>query len=141
MKKVLLILLCLIIFFCIGCSKDNTPPVNNDPYSFATAITNGDVISTDLGRTTRIEILEKFIENIKNESTDTIRITQYTIDGEAILTDLVYDGKKINYTNDTTRDSHGKRTVENKTFDSIYKEGNSYHLKNSSEDIVICSDN
>ena len=48
MKKGVLIFICLTIFFCIGCSKDNRPPVNNDPYPPVKAITNGDVINNSL---------------------------------------------------------------------------------------------
>ena len=121
MKKVLIIILSLIIFICIGCSKDS--------YTSKTAIKNGDVVDVH-GKQYNVEKLDKFIENVKNNNKDKVRITTYTIEGGAIITDLDYDGENINYTNDNTRDNFGKPRIENKKFDSdsFYKSGSNYYL-------------
>jgi len=137
MKKALSIFLSLILIVCTGCSKNIKPTFNNTPYTSETAIKNGDVVRTIDGISHNIERLEKFTENVNKKSKDKIRITWFTTEGGAILTDLDYDGKKINYTYDTTRDGFGARTIEKKKFNSIYKDGDKYHLKNSSEDINI----
>ena len=137
MKKASFIFLLLILLICMGCSKNIKPIFNNKPYPSETAIKNGDVVRTNNGISHNIERLEKFTENVKKKSKDKIRITQYTDEGGAILTDLDYDGKQINYTYDTTRDGFGARTIEKKKFNNIYQDGDKYHVKNSSEDIIV----
>ena len=136
MKKALFFL-SLILIVCMGCNKNSKPTFNNTPYISETEIKNGDVVKTNNGISHNIERLEKFTENVKKKSKDKIRITQYTTEGGAILTDLNYDGKKINYTYDTTRDGFGARTIDKKKFNNIYKDGDTYHVKNSSEDIIV----
>jgi len=124
MNKALIIILSLIMFICIGCGKDS--------YTSETAIKNGDVVAVH-SQQYNVEKLDKFIENVKNDIKDNVRITRYTIEGGAVITDLNYDGENINYTNDNTRDKFGKQIIENKKFDSdsIYKSGKNYYLRNS----------
>ena len=125
------------MIICFGCSKKNKVYFNSAPYTIETAQKNDDVIRTNNGTSYNTEKLDKFLENVKNGTNGKVRITQYTTEGGAILVDLSYDGKKITYTIDTTRDGFGAKTIEKKKFNSIYKDNSGYHLKNSSEDIGI----
>jgi len=129
-KKVLFIILSLIIFICIGCGKDS--------YTSKTAIKNGDVVVAN-GNQYNVEKLDEFMENVKNNIKDKVRITRYTIEGDAIITDLDYDGENINYTDDNTRDSFGKPSIVTEKFEgaSIYKNGSKYYLRNSYVEILI----
>lgn len=138
MKKFFMVLLALIMFFCIGCGKNNRLAYNESPYTSETAVKNGDVVNVQ-GRQFNAEKLEKFMENVKNNKKDKVRITNYTTEGGAIITDLEYDGHKINYTNDTTRDGMGVPQIVKKKFksNSIYKSDFKYYLKNSPEDILL----
>ena len=138
MKKFLIIFLSLIMFFGIGCSKESNPTHNKSPYTNETAIKNGDVVNVQ-GKQYNVEKLDKFIENVKKGNNDKVRITTYTDEGGAMITDLEYDGKKINYTYDTTRDGMGVPKIDKKKFngDSIYKSGTKYYLKTSPNDILI----
>jgi hypothetical protein len=147
MKKVLMIILLSTMIFCIGCNKDTKtnlttityPTETAIPYPLETAMRNGDIVG---GRRIQynVEKLTKFMKNVKGGSKDKIRITKYTTEGGAIITDLDYDGNKIDYTNDTTRDGMGVRKIEKKKFNSIYKTASSYYLKNPFEDILIYTD-
>jgi hypothetical protein len=138
MKKFLIIVFSVIAIFAIGCKRANKPTYNKSPYTSETAIKNGDVVDIH-GKQYNAEKLEKFIENVQNVNKDKVRITQYTIEGDAIIIDLVFDGKKINYTYDNTRDDFGIPTIEKKKFnaDSIYKSNTKYYLKSSPNDILI----
>jgi len=149
-KKVLVILLSLIVIFCGGCnnaSKTNSdsdsdsnykaPPNIAKPYSFETAIKNGDVVKDIKGKEYNIEKLQTFIENVKRGAKDKVRIMTYTSENVAIQTDLVFDDKKINYSKDTTKNSAGVRSLETGIFDSIYKNSTGYYLKSIYQDISI----
>lgn len=119
-------------------SKQRKLTYNKSPYTSETAIKNGDVVNIHR-KQYNVEKLEQFVENVKNNKKDKIRITNYTIEGGAIITDLEYDGKNINYKYDNTRDGFGVPTIEKKKFDmdSIYKSGSNYYLKSKPNDILI----
>lgn len=138
MKKVLILILSVIMIFAIGCSRDNKLTYSKTPYASETAIKNGDVVGIH-GKQYNTEKLEKFMENVRKGIKDKVRITTYTKEGDAIITDLEFDGKKINYTYDNTRDRFGTPTIEKKKFnaDSIYKDDSKYYLKNSPNDILF----
>ena len=53
-----------------------------------------------------IEELDKFIENVKNKVPDEIRIVQYTIEGQPILTNLEYINNKFIMKVDNRRDGY-----------------------------------
>lgn len=79
------------------------------------------------------------MENVKNNKKDKIRIIRYTTEGRAIITHLDFDGKKINYTYDSTRDGMGEQKIDKKKFnkDNICKSGPNYHMKNKPDNILI----
>jgi hypothetical protein len=137
-KRAIIIVLSLFWVILMGCGKDSKPASSNLPYDHDTAIKNGDVVNLQ-GSQYNVEKLEKFLDNVKKGNKDKIRITMYTTEGGAIITDLDYDGKKLNYILDTTRDGMGEQKIVKKKFDSesIYKKGSEYYLKNSPNDILI----
>lgn len=138
MKKVMtsFISLAIVAGICFGIFKMH--PYNDSPYTVETAVKRGDVVNVH-GKQYNAEKLEKFIDNVKSGKKDKIRITTYTIEGDAITTDLEYTGKKIIYVFDNSRDHFGSPIKVKKDFisDSIYKDGSKYYLRNSSEDILI----
>jgi hypothetical protein len=165
MKKIITMLSVLIILVLTsGCSSntsniiklDEKPllPTNNvkqsladsykeldklpQKYNSEIAQENGDVV-TSKGKKYNIEKLDKFIEAYKNKKLDPedmVRITKYTIEGDAIICDLTIDSEGIKLTEDNTRDNFSstedKRKSEYKILD-IYKvnmaEGISYMAK------------
>lgn len=127
------------MLFGIGCSKSTKSNSDNDSsYTSEIAIKNGDVVNFH-GKEYNVEKLEQFLSNVKKGNNDKIRITQYTFEGAAIITDLDYDGNVINYTYDTTRDDYGIKKIENKKLDgdTIYKSGSNYYLKASPDNILL----
>lgn len=71
-----------------------------------TAKANGDIVSVH-GKADNVQRLDEFLENIKAQVDDRVRITQYTIEGDAIVCDLSWDGQQIRMIFDSTRDKFG----------------------------------
>lgn len=80
-------------------------PLNELPEDYRSDIAeaNGDVVSVH-GKGYNIEKLDVFMESLKKNQPAAIRITQYTIEGDAIISDIIYNGKSILLTEDHSRD-------------------------------------
>lgn len=76
------------------------------PYQPEQAIQNGDVVNVH-GQYSNMEKWHQFIKNIETNREDEIRITQYTIEGDPIFFELVFDGQTIKYTYDNSLDAFG----------------------------------
>ncbi|MFC9706613.1 DUF4362 domain-containing protein [Paenibacillus sp. NPDC056933] len=50
-----------------------------------------------------------FMKNVKGKLQDQVRVTMYTIEGGAIIHELIYDGKAIQSTYDNSRDLYGSK--------------------------------
>ncbi|WP_308639396.1 DUF4362 domain-containing protein [Paenibacillus silvisoli] len=83
-------------------------PKVTDPYTREQASANGDVVNVD-GKYTNLEKWRQFMEHVKAKSPEpeSVRITLYTIEGDPIFYELVYDGKEIRYTFDNSMDAFG----------------------------------
>lgn len=119
-------------------SKKEDSTLAEQRYYVEFAIQNGDVVDVH-GQHYNEEKLEQFMVNVKKRRNDKVRITRYTIEGDALIIDLEFDGEKIYYTYDTTRDAYGEHGVFKKEFpaDSIYKTGSEYYLKDSSDEVWL----
>jgi Domain of unknown function (DUF4362) len=54
-----------------------------------------------------IERFQEFLTNTNAKKEDEIRITSYTMEGDPIFKDLVFDGEKFHYTYDNSHDGYG----------------------------------
>jgi len=84
---------------------------------------NGDVVNIK-GRNFNIEKLDKFIETYQNKKAnagDMVRITKYTVEGDAMICDLIIDSEGIKLIEDMTRDNfsnaEGRKITEYKIVD------------------------
>lgn len=50
-----------------------------------------------------------FVKNVKNKQRDQVRVTMYTMEGGAIIYELIYDGSAIQSTYDDSRDAYGSK--------------------------------
>lgn len=111
----------LVIFFCIlitVCFEKLSA------YDSKQAIANGDVVSIH-GKITNLNKLDDFMSKIYNGEKDSVRITTYTNEGDAIITDLNFDGKIIECNFDTRRDkfsSENDRKIMKYKFTKFNKE-------------------
>lgn len=100
-----IIYLILSVFVLSGCHL----------YTLQDAKKNGDIIVGHLGPT-NFEKIDSFITGFENQKASKLRITSYSEEGDPILSDLIYDGKQINYIFDNSRDKHGgKQKGKDKT--------------------------
>lgn len=97
MKKQLVLLMSFCFLTLSGC--------NGDDYPSEEAIKNGDIVTTP--ERANIDRFETFLERVEANKKDTIRITNYTTEGDAILEDITYDGKQFIYSLDSSRDEYG----------------------------------
>ncbi|QAA32794.1 DUF4362 domain-containing protein [Clostridium manihotivorum] len=93
-------------------------------YKSDTAINNGDIVGVH-GKGYNIEKLDKFIENLENKQKDTVRVTTYTTEGDAIVNILEFSGAELNFIVDTTRDNFGsKKTTKYKAYEIVKESKN-----------------
>lgn len=80
------------------------------PYSYSEekALKNGDVIVGAGGG--NADRFYEFLQNVKDKQPDTIRITVYGKEGEPTIKDLDFNGKIIQYKEDSTRKYWGKHS-------------------------------
>ena len=83
--------------------KENEIDTPTTSYSPEEAIENGDVVNLH-GEISNLQRFETFIEKVKHDAEDEIRITIYTVEGAPIFYNLHYDGSKIQYTYDNSQD-------------------------------------
>ncbi|MBQ9313726.1 MAG: DUF4362 domain-containing protein [Clostridia bacterium] len=98
--------------------NDVIPPISQMESNKIT-IKNGknDYDSINVGR------IESFIENSKNGNDDEIEVTQYTIEGDPIITTVRYNGTDGTFQTirDTTQDKFGAPEIIKKEYDNSYR--------------------
>ncbi|MDQ1147753.1 hypothetical protein QE429_004580 [Bacillus sp. SORGH_AS 510] len=71
------------------------------------------------GEITNFNKFQQFLNNIKLGNKQKIRVVRYTNEGDPLIHDLEYDGKKIISTIDTTRDEFGEQKIDTTSCKSI----------------------
>ncbi len=80
------------------------------------------------GKVKNIKALDRFVDNFNASKTDKVTVVSYTIEGDPIIFQLIYDGEKITYYSDTRQDKFGQQSVIKQELMSIRKSGNEYIL-------------
>lgn len=110
-SKVRFLIIVLVLLLVTACTndaiKEESPfPEVQEPYTAEKATLNGDVVNI-FEKIANLEKWEQFIKNVNGKIKDQVRITQYTIEGDPIFYELVYDGNTIQYTYDNSLDING----------------------------------
>ncbi|WP_166542125.1 DUF4362 domain-containing protein [Paenibacillus lutrae] len=95
-------------------ADQNFPDHFPDPpkkYPSETAAQNGEVVY-NRSRLANLDKWDRFLNNLKNKKEDHIRLVGYTKEGDAILDELNFNGTRIKYTHDSTRDMFGSGIKE-----------------------------
>ena len=100
MKTKFGVLVALCVLVLSGCTGNDYPSEE--------AIKNGDIVTTP--ERANIDRFETFLKRVEVNKKDTIRITNNTTEGDAILEDITYDGKQFIYSLDSSRDEYGSQT-------------------------------
>ena len=87
------LILLLAVTACSGNNQQTQSgfPAVNDPYSSEEAAQNGDVVHVH-GTFLNLDKWDGFLRNVEDKKEDRVRLTQYTIEGDPIFYELVYDG-------------------------------------------------
>ncbi|MEJ1517696.1 DUF4362 domain-containing protein [Bacillus cereus] len=110
------------------------------PYRPESAIKNGDVVNIH-GKISNLDKFENFINHIKSGDKDKIRITSYTIEGDPIFYNLIYDGNQIQYNYDDSQDAFGgpDKGIQSTSCSNIEKKDAEnrveYHLSGCSSEV------
>jgi len=78
---------------------------------------NGDIVNVH-GDISNIENLDDFLESFNSKKDDMIRLTSYTIEGDAIISDIIISGGNVKLLIDSTRDEFSS-TEDRKITDYI----------------------
>lgn len=121
-KYYVAILIC--IFFISGCQQNQVTPkityvsgsVQEDYQPSPEDIVNKHEDITNL------ETFQTFKDNIDHGESDEIRIVTYTEEGDPMIHELLYDGKLIHSTEDTTRDHFGSGSINSISCESLEAE-------------------
>lgn len=81
-----------------------------NPYPPDQAVANGDYVNIH-GGTSNSDRMAAFLEAVYAKRAAAIRCTNYTVEGDAVITDIVFDGSKFSVQIDTTRDAFGEQQV------------------------------
>jgi hypothetical protein len=76
------------------------------PYTSEQAEENGDIVNMH-GKITNLDKWNRFAANVKEGTPDEVHMTSYTIEGDPIFHDLLYDGRAIEATYDNSMDAFG----------------------------------
>lgn len=111
-------------------------------YKYEMAERNGDFIDLH-GEITNYTKLEEVYKTIETGGEASLRIVEYTIEGDPIISLIEYNGDVINYKVDTTRDKFGTPKVIEQKYTKLIKKIEedyiSYYLidKDKSEVLLI----
>ena len=104
MKKIIILMsISLLTMALLGCNQETESSNPKKPYHSEEAIKNGDIVNFH-GEISNIDRFEQFLENLKNDTKDEIRMTSYTEEGDPVFYNLTFDGYKIQYTYDDSQD-------------------------------------
>lgn len=101
LKKTLIFI--AFIIFLSGCGEKEVNQPSNQPKL--------DEIIDKHGQVENRERLNEFVEMVRLNQKDKVRLTRYTIEGDPIYHDLDFDGGKLTLTIDTTEDQYGQGNV------------------------------
>lgn len=120
MKK--LILLFYLTTLLTACNIKRDEPTNESTAPFIEETTQNDDDNQIISMHGEIENYDRFLvflDNLKNNKQDEIKITNYTIEGDEIYHTLKITNKKIESVLDTRNDEFGPQEVIKETYDSI----------------------
>jgi hypothetical protein len=120
-------MLSLVILLITGCTATEDDPADSSSGGDTKYELNADVVNTH-GGVEGLDNMENFYQQVQKGEEGNLRVLEYTIEGDPIITDLDYDGKQINVKFDTTRDEYGSGKVTTSTCDQLAREENPTNL-------------
>lgn len=102
-------------------------------YDSDTAAANGDVVSALSGGVLNADRWQTFVDKLENGERDEVQVVHYTIEGDPIFRNFIYDGDSFRLRYDTTHDAYGAPLDRTDFCEGVQKdetdEGTVYTLK------------
>lgn len=125
MKKLTYINLLLMLFISlVACSENSSPSDDRGIQPTVEGVDDVDVLDT-YGGIEGFERMQDFYEKLQKGIASTLRIVQFTIEGDPIVTDLTYDGDAIEMKQDYTRDTYGSGEITRYSCNNMIEEASS----------------
>lgn len=96
-------------------------------YTPEQAASNGDIVNVH-GKLTNSDKWTKFVEQVRAGNASEAHITAYTVEGDPIFQDLLFDGQVIQYTYNNVLDGFGSPTRTISFCKNLDQEGLRYSL-------------
>ncbi|MFC7062902.1 DUF4362 domain-containing protein [Halobacillus seohaensis] len=97
----------LVLLIIAGCSSQ-IMGISTDSGGYKEK--DSDVVESQ-GQIKNIQYLDDFIKDVDQREKTEVRVIQYTMEGDPIVTDLQFDGEVIKYKHDSTKDQFGSGEV------------------------------
>ncbi len=107
-------------------------------YTSDMAIKNGDYVDVH-GNISNENVMNEFLEKISKNQSAFLRKVQFTIEGDPIITDFLYNNGVFTVISDTTRDKFGSGEITTKNYKNLtlYDDGqNKYYFVTNLEKIT-----
>ncbi len=118
----------IILVFLTACNESNqTAEPIAEPTEENDSELNPDVVNMH-GGISGLDKMENYYQQVEKQKEGDLRVVSYTIEGDPIITDLAYDGKKINVTHDYTRDQYGNGAIDTFQCGKLKREENPTNL-------------
>ncbi|MEL7608953.1 MAG: DUF4362 domain-containing protein [Bacillota bacterium] len=147
MKKTAVLIAVLLCIAAAGCSPEKAPVASNAPssppaatasaapedakspfaieladlpeeYTSEEAIANGDYVNVH-GQISNADAMTAFLDAVAKKAPAAIRTVSYTVEGDPIIADIVFDGSVFSVTNDATRDAFGAQEVTRSEYQNL----------------------
>ena len=107
-------------------------------YTATEAAENGDVTLGN-GNTSNGERFDEFLKMVSLGVPDTVRLSQYTVEGKPVISDIEYNGRCFTITTDSTRDNFSAETLTKGVYSYIITDGSGIYLSNCRSYDDACS--
>lgn len=102
-------------------------------YTPEQAAANGDIVNVH-GKPTNLDNWTEFVEQVRSGNLAEAHITAYTIEGDPIFEDLLFDGQAIQYTYDNSMDGFGVPRRSTDFCKNLEQDGSRYTLSKCDDD-------
>ncbi|WP_078551949.1 DUF4362 domain-containing protein [Bacillus alkalicellulosilyticus] len=122
-KHVALLFSLLILLVLTACTVQINRNSSEEPHIYVEGVKNVDVLNTH-GNIEGIERMSSFYTNVQNGVASKLRVVHYTLEGDPIITDLIYNGKTLEVKKDYTHDKFGNPTIHRDSCGTLIEEVN-----------------
>lgn len=107
-------------------------------YASEAAAANGDYVNVH-GQISNEDKLTAFLDAASAKKRAAVRMVQYTVEGDPIISDIIFDGGKFTVWYDTTRDAFGEQKITQSEYQNMLEyeaDGTTYIFLTNEKEIT-----